>query len=177
MKITQWDKRHLLASIKLAGDNYILLCNLPGFSSWEERNLRFRPNSANIEYIEYHWPDAEWAPEAEKFRTLLVAKRADAGETAKLKQLADANFKSDFEFKTVPYDHQTKAFMLSRDKETFALFMEQGTGKTKVILDNAAYLAHLDKIDALVVIAPKGVHENWTINEIPRHFPMWGPGA
>ena len=33
-----------------------------------------------------------------------------------------------------------RAFYLSRDKKNFALLMEQGTGKTKVIIDSAAYL-------------------------------------
>ena len=37
--------------------------------------------------------------------------------------------------------------------------MEQGTGKTKVALDTAAYLYLNGKIDTLVVIAPNGVHQ------------------
>lgn len=173
MKITQFDKRHLLASVKLAGDNYVLLCSLPGYSKWVDRDLKFRPNAANIEYILTHWPDSEWSIEAQAWRNTLEEKRTDAGDTAKLKQLADSEFKSNFDFKTKPYDHQAKAFLLSRDRKTFALFMEQGTGKTKVVLDNAAYLAFLGLIDMLIVIAPKGVHENWTLNEAPKHFPDW----
>jgi SNF2 family DNA or RNA helicase len=62
---------------------------------------------------------------------------------------------------------------MSRDKEAFALLMEQGTGKTKVIIDNAAYLYGQGKISALVVIAPNGVHRNWLNKEIPQHMPEW----
>jgi hypothetical protein len=51
--------------------------------------------------------------------------------------------------------------------------MEQGTGKTKVIIDNAAYLYAQDKITALVVVAPNGVHRNWLRKEIPAHMPDW----
>ena len=51
--------------------------------------------------------------------------------------------------------------------------MEQGTGKTKVIIDNAAYLYGRDEISALIVIAPNGVHRNWLSKEIPAHMPDW----
>ena len=64
---------------------------------------------------------------------------------------------------------------MSRDKENFALLMEQGTGKTKIIIDNAAYLYGRGKINCLIVIAPNGVHRNWLNNEIPVHMPKWCP--
>ena len=48
--------------------------------------------------------------------------------------------------------------------------MEQGTGKTKVALDTAAYLYLNGKIDTLVVIAPNGVHRNWVNKEVPIHM-------
>ena len=77
----------------------------------------------------------------------------------------------DFKFKTKPFDHQIKAFNLSRDKEYYALFMEQGTGKSKVIIDNIAYLYRNGKINAAIIIAPKGVYRNWEQAEIPIHMP------
>ena len=45
-----------------------------------------------------------------------------------------------YKFKTKPYAHQLKALERSWNKEYFAYFMEMGTGKTKVTIDNAAYL-------------------------------------
>ena len=77
---------------------------------------------------------------------------------------------SDFKFKTKPFAHQLKVFMESRRKRNFALLMEQGTGKTKVALDTAAYLYLNGKIDTLVVIAPNGVHRAWVNKEIPIHM-------
>jgi len=59
-------------------------------------------------------------------------------------------------FKTKPYDHQLEAFNLSCEVESFALLMEQGTGKTKVIIDTAAHLFGLGRIDAVLVVAPNG---------------------
>ena len=73
-------------------------------------------------------------------------------------------------FKTKPFAHQLKAFELSRKKKNFALLMEQGTGKTKVIIDTAAYLFENKAIDTMIVIAPNGVHRNWVNTEIPIHM-------
>jgi SNF2 family DNA or RNA helicase len=79
------------------------------------------------------------------------------------------------QFKTLPYKHQLEAYEISRDREYFALLMEQGTGKTKVIIDTAAYLYGAGRIDAVLVVAPNGVHRNWIHNEIPTHHPDWAP--
>jgi len=77
----------------------------------------------------------------------------------------------DYLYKTKPFIHQDKVFLTSRDKEYFALLMEQGTGKSKVTVDTACWLYGTGKIDAMLVIAPNGVHSNWIINEVPIHAP------
>ena len=46
----------------------------------------------------------------------------------------------DYRFKTEPYEHQLKALGCSWNKTDFAYFMEMGTGKTKVCIDNIAML-------------------------------------
>ena len=73
-------------------------------------------------------------------------------------------------FKTEPYAHQLKALQLSYDKENFAYFMEMGTGKTKVAIDNAAYLFQDKRVDFAFVIAPNSVYRNW-LKEIQTHCP------
>jgi SNF2 family DNA or RNA helicase len=76
-----------------------------------------------------------------------------------------------YKFKTQPYKHQLDALQESWDKENFAYFMEMGTGKSKVLLDNAAMLYDKGKINGLLIIAPKGVYKNWYDSEIPTHLP------
>ncbi len=39
--------------------------------------------------------------------------------------------------------------------------MEMGTGKSKVLVDNIAMLYDKGKINAALIIAPKGVYRNW----------------
>ena len=76
-----------------------------------------------------------------------------------------------YKFKTKPYAHQLDALEASWDKENFAYFMEMGTGKSKVLLDNAAVLYDKGHINGLLLIAPKGVYKNWYDSEIPTHLP------
>ena len=59
----------------------------------------------------------------------------------------------------------------SWNKETYAYFMEMGTGKTKVLIDNAAMLYDKGKIDGLLIVAPKGVIGTWYNQELPAHLP------
>lgn len=77
----------------------------------------------------------------------------------------------DFSFKTQPFTHQLEAFEGTRDTESFGLLWEQGCGKTKPVIDTAAYLYLTGKIDAMLVVAPPGVERNWISDEIPVHMP------
>jgi len=76
-----------------------------------------------------------------------------------------------YKFKTKPYVHQITALEKSWNKETYAYFMEMGTGKTKVLIDNAAMLYDKGKIDGLLIVAPKGVVGTWYDQELPTHLP------
>ena len=76
-----------------------------------------------------------------------------------------------YKFKTKPYKHQLTALEKSWNKETYAYFMEMGTGKTKVLIDNLAMLYDKGKIDGALIIAPKGVVKTWYEQELPTHLP------
>ena len=76
-----------------------------------------------------------------------------------------------YKFKTKPYEHQLKALEKSWASETYALFMEMGTGKSKVLVDNIAILYDRGAIKGALVIAPKGVYKNWDAIEFPVHLP------
>ena len=76
-----------------------------------------------------------------------------------------------YKFKTKPYAHQITALEKSWNRENYAYFMEMGTGKTKVLIDNAAMLYDKGKINGVLIIAPKGVVGTWYNQEIPTHLP------
>ena len=75
-----------------------------------------------------------------------------------------------YKFKTKPYAHQLKALKMSWDKPYFAYFMEMGTGKSKVLIDNISMLYDNGKINGVLIVAPKGVVKNWYESEIPTHL-------
>jgi SNF2 family DNA or RNA helicase len=72
--------------------------------------------------------------------------------------------------KTKPMDHQRQGLARMQGREHFALFAEQGTGKTWMFLADAERLYAAGKIDSLLIVAPKGVHINWIRREIPAHL-------
>ena len=75
-----------------------------------------------------------------------------------------------FNFKTTPYEHQKTALQKSWDKESYAFFMEMGTGKTKVAVDNIALLRLHKGITGVLIIAPKSVYTVWAYDEIEKHM-------
>lgn len=72
--------------------------------------------------------------------------------------------------KTKAMKQQFEALVRLEGKRNFALFMEMGTGKSWTTLADAERCFIANKIDALLVIAPKGVHTNWVRREIPTHM-------
>ena len=70
-------------------------------------------------------------------------------------------------YKTKPLNHQFDAVTRFHNKYYGALFCEMGTGKTKIMLD---ILQNSNSNFDAVVVAPNGLHHNWTLNEIPKHI-------
>jgi SNF2 family DNA or RNA helicase len=60
-----------------------------------------------------------------------------------------------------PYSQQIDAYKLAYDEEYFALFMQQATGKTRVSIDLACNYFIEGKINAVLLVAPNGVQEQW----------------
>lgn len=70
------------------------------------------------------------------------------------------------------FDHQAELLRDHGEDRFFALFWEQGTGKTKSAIDQAAVLYARGEIDCLLVVAPNNVHLNWILTELPAHLPL-----
>jgi len=72
------------------------------------------------------------------------------------------------QYKTQPYEHQRVALRKGATQRVFGFFMEQGTGKTKVTIDNAVYLYNTELLQTVFVLAPNSVYTNWK-KEIETH--------
>ena len=76
----------------------------------------------------------------------------------------------DYPHKIKPFDHQLSYFREHVDDKARALFWEQGTAKTKPIIDTICFLYLNQKIDAALIVAPPGVERNWKSDELPTHM-------
>jgi SNF2 family DNA or RNA helicase len=123
---------------------------LEGRKNWAgPQELRFLATAHNIRLVD-------------KFVTVrheVIAKvpnRAKGGET--------------YTSRTLPYPHQALALAAARNGPNIGMFMEQGTGKTKVALDRAGQLYLDGQITGLLVVSKKGVHRQWAEEEAPKHL-------
>ena len=75
-----------------------------------------------------------------------------------------------YKYKLKPFNHQLDALEAGWERDEFGYFMEMGTGKSKVLIDNMGMLFLTGQINFALVIAPKGVYRNWVAKEIPEHM-------
>lgn len=76
-----------------------------------------------------------------------------------------------YPFKNKPFLHQAAYLERFWDRPVAALFADMGTGKSFMLINNAAMLYDRGKINGLLIVAPKGVYRNWYGTEIPKHMP------
>ena len=145
----------------------------------DKRAWVFKPTIENIEFVRKWFPTAVWDAKCETFEADALV-RKDQREATKIKKATGAlDFDSlaQVPFKMKPKNHQKIALLLGRDMPAFAYFMDQGTGKTKVLIDDAAHNYRAGRINALLVIAPNSVKTNWLDpdgsddDEITKHMP------
>lgn len=67
-----------------------------------------------------------------------------------------------------PYKHQEVALERYRNAKEIPLFFDPGTGKTRTALLIAEAKFKAGAIDAVLVIAPNGVHKQWAVEEVPK---------
>lgn len=148
------------------------LAELPGRKRYVQGKPFFELSRSNLEFLDMRLEGVTWQGPARTLVEQFKAMRQAERETRDARWLEPESI--DFPFKHPPYQHQLKAFSLARGKRAFGYFMEQGTGKTKVLLDDAADLflngGEEGRIDTLIVVAPNGVHAQWINEQIPEHL-------
>jgi superfamily II DNA or RNA helicase len=155
------------------GNALDIIRDMPGRQKRSGRDILFELTAANLEYLKNHLSDALWDKEISDAFITVKKKRDTENRIKELKKMAIPAEAYKFPFKTTPYKHQSDLFFLSRDNECFGFFMEMGTGKSKVLIDTAAYLHSKGEIDVLLILAPNGVHRQWIEEQIPNHLPDW----
>lgn len=120
---------------------------LEGRRRWSPAGLHFEPTGHNLDVVRKLAPaESEPTPEVEAFEEARAA----------------------YVSKTEPFPHQVEA--LRRMLDRFALFMDMGTGKSKVAIDRAGQLWAANRIDAVLVVSKKGPHRQWIEEQFPTHY-------
>lgn len=86
----------------------------------------------------------------------------------------------EFKFKTEPYPHQLEALQFGIDLPNFALTMDPGTGKSKVMIDDVSCFFLKNEGDAAIVICPNSIKSNWEEqieihSSVPHDVFVFGP--
>lgn len=76
-----------------------------------------------------------------------------------------------YPFTYKPFKHQWDTLVQTWQNKSWALFMEMGTGKSKLLIDTAGLLYVNNELDTVVVIAKKGEYANWAHTQFPEHLP------
>jgi hypothetical protein len=173
------DEKKAWVEGRVAPHVFNALAELPGRKRYVQGKPFFELSRSNLEFLDTRLEGATWSGPAktlvEQFRIMRESEKLTR------QQRWQSPEDVDFPFNKKPYKHQLQAFSLARGKKAFGYFMEQGTGKTKVLLDDAADIflngGECGKIDTLVIVAPNGVHAQWVNEQIPEHLSPSVPWA
>ena len=78
---------------------------------------------------------------------------------------------SRYPYRNQPFAHQAAYLQRFWKHPVVALFAEMGTGKSFMLINNAALLYDRGDINGMLIVAPKGVYRNWYKSELPKHMP------
>lgn len=115
----------------------------------------------NIEAIE-KWP-------VDTFFTDVAKKAIKAFKTGKYWKIEP--FPENYQFKLKPFPYQKIALDRMWGNKNFALYMSIGTGKTKVVIDNATAHCLTGKIKRVLVVCLVSIKRNWE-KEIEINCPI-----
>src|SRR2546430_907923 len=113
---------------------------LPDYRMWDAKQLAWfaKPTRRNLQHLRssFKLDQMIWSPEASALYDLHVveAEKKTAVFAAQKRTLSNDMVEQadDYKFGPLkPWLHQKKAFVLSRDRKAFALFMEMRTGRSR----------------------------------------------
>lgn len=165
------EKDHLeVIGVKLYGEVYQKLIACPDRKKFKDDRFLFLNSRSNIQYFLETFSDAQWEESTKE-----LVDNCNSLQEIESKKPEQEIIVKDYPdiFKTKPLDHQLKCFEISKELHFYGAFFEQGCGKTKVIIDTCTYLNKIKEIDGLIIVAPNGVHKNWIVEELPKHFNLY----
>ena len=132
-----------------------------------------RPTLKNIQYLHDAWSRAIWSEAAQKRANEIynLAEQREAVLKARKDGAVDTAVLEGVPFQKPPMAHQKTALVLGRNQRSFAYFMDQGTGKTKTLIDDACHNWRENRIDAVLLFTLNSVKTNWVIFDSMKDHP------
>lgn len=144
---------------------------MEGRKYWlQSGGFSFEPTHHNLDLFRSVFPDAEIEDQRETFAMhALATGLGQAGQ--KDPSLGGPTSEITYQSLTQPYGKfQDEATAHSLQHPFAAIFMEQGTGKSKVAIDVAGTRWCNWQITGMIVIAFNGVHIQWIEEAVPQHL-------
>jgi SNF2 family DNA or RNA helicase len=138
--------------------NYYLLASIPYFAYTHiiRPLVELKKKGIINEYYDRNVSEQE----RQKIREFLLALKDTYIQSEKIKRGLEEPI--DYPYRIEPFPHQRIATSLLVLNESYALFMEQGTGKTKAAIDALNYLFDIGEISKTVIFAPLSVvYSGW----------------
>lgn len=151
--------------------------DMPGRKRWGKNGeLLFEPSKANIDHLKKGLKDAKWVDGIGRLKEIEKAdkleKAARAGKTRKLPPEAARSFP----FVMPPMKHQLRGFERFKDAKYFGALFDIGTGKSKFMIDIAAYKYMKGEIDCFFILVwPSGVAKQYIEQALRDHMPKCVP--
>jgi len=152
-------QKHAIASGAFANQAAALSLRLEGRKTWlGHAKLRFEASQHNISLLLSIWPDA-----------VLNDLRNDA--VGEFNDQSKINSDPIPEFVMPPYSFQLANFERFKNQAQWAIFSEQGCGKTRTAIDIICHRWTKGSVTgALILSSPKGVHAQWIDEQLPKHL-------
>jgi SNF2 family DNA or RNA helicase len=142
-----------------------LLAALSGRKSWSgSKQVHFDANPGNVRKLRESNFSIKWDD-----RTQTLAKQRELENLpSQLEKVPE--LKTDYT-PAVPYlPHMKRVLARSWERKDYAWLLEMGLCKTSIGIANAGMLFLAKRITGVLILAPKGVHRQWTEEQIPEHI-------
>lgn len=139
-----------------------LSLQLEGRKTWIAHNqLRFETSAHNLGLFKSIWPTAVVQDTRQRMEDAILL-----GEAPRQPVTTPVPA-----FVLPPMDFQLENFHRFKDKLQWAIFSEQGTGKTKVAIDIICHRYLKRMVTGVIILSsPKGVHAQWIDDQLPKHI-------
>lgn len=141
-----------------------VLARLTGKKVWYgTKRIDCQSSASNILIIKDSGFEIEWDDQTGVLRQIYEMENLTQHSNA---TMPDIEYKPKVEY----LKHMKHIIALSWERASYALFLEMGLCKTSITIHNFGMLFKKGLITGVIIFAPKGVHQQWIMDQIPEHL-------